>query len=183
MYFNPFFSPLLHVYSGTLFLETVLNSLYVLINPLVTNDVFRRRSTLTQLSGNIPFKIGFFGIAKKCPKKWGRALCKAEAWRLWCGSWQNSRYGGPQAPLVPVPCRYLLVNCCSFFFPSQKGQILARFGETAKPACLWLSGRGPSFLSSLVRQPCCIVLEWYLVHVPSYGGIIWLKHEEIETSF
>ena len=39
-------------------------------------------------------------------------------------------------PLVPVSCRYLLVNHCSFFFPSQKGQILARFREAVKPACL-----------------------------------------------
>ena len=49
---------------------------------------------------------------------------------------------GSPAPLVPVSCRYLLVNRCSFFFPSQKGQILAGFGEAIKPACLRPSGRG-----------------------------------------
>ena len=37
---------------------------------------------------------------------------------------------GPQLPLVPVSHRYLLVNRCSFFFPSQKGQILTDFYPT-----------------------------------------------------
>ena len=138
--------------------------------------------------GKFPFKMGFFGYAKKRGRRGGWwALRKAEAWRLCCGSRQNSRYGVPSPPPAPVEYRYLLVNCCSFF-PSQKRQILAGFVETAKPVCLWLSGHvwlawPLVFLSSLVRQPCCIVLEWYPVHVPSYGGIIWLKHEEIETNF
>ena len=48
----------------------------------------------------------------------------------------------------------------------------------------WLVGVAHVILVlSLVRQLCCIVLESYLVHVPSYGGIIWLKREEMETNF
>ena len=84
--------------------------------------------------GNFQFKIVFFGYAKKWGG-WGGwwALRKVEACRLWCGSRQNSRYG----VLVPVSCRYLVVNCCSFLFPSQKEQILARFGEAVKSVCLW----------------------------------------------
>ena len=39
-------------------------------------------------------------------------------------------------PPVPVSCRYLLVNLCFFFFLSQKGQILAGFGEQAKTVYL-----------------------------------------------
>ena len=48
---------------------------------------------------------------------------------------------GPPAPLVPVSCRYLLVNRCSFFFPSQKRQILQGcqknfLGGKAKLTCI-----------------------------------------------
>ena len=61
-----------------------------------------------------------------------------------------------------------------------------RSGQTRMLVTEWVRSVGmalPFFLSSLVRQPCCIVLESYLVHVPSYGGIIWLKQEEMETNF
>ena len=139
--------------------------------------------------GNFPFKIGFFGIAKKIGRMGvgGGPSVKRKHGVYGVAPGKTAGTGSP-APLVPVSCRYLLVSCCSFFFPSQKEQILARFGEAVKPACVWPIGRGwwallLPFLSSLVRQPCCIVLEWYLVHVLSYGGIIWPKHEEMETNF
>ena len=49
------------------------------VNPLITNDACWRHPTLTQLPGEFPIE-------------------EAEAWRLLCGSRQNSRYGVPSPP-------------------------------------------------------------------------------------
>ena len=66
------------------------------------------------------------------------------------------------APLVPVSCRYLLVNCCSFF-SYKRGKFLPDLEKWPNlhacdsGRCRW--AWHPAFVLSPVRQPCCIIPE------------------------
>ena len=90
---------------------------------------------------------------------------------------QNSRYRVPSPPGV-----------CFMQIPASELLLFFSLTEGANSGLIWRSGQTRvlvtgwawhlPFLSSLVRQPCCIVPEWPFVHVPSYGGIIWLKQNQ-----
>ena len=83
--------------------------------------------------------------------------------------------GGSPAPLVPVSCRYLLVNCCSFFFSlteeANSGQIW-RSGQTrvletgwawsvdVAPAISIFTGEATLLHSSGVKPCACSELWW-----------------------
>ena len=73
-----------------------------------------------QIPGEIPFKMGFWhrvegvGGGLSAKQKYGGCVVASD---------KTAGTGSP-VPLVLVSCRYLLVNRCSFFFLSQKGQIL-----------------------------------------------------------
>ena len=99
------------------------------MTPFGTNDTIWRHPTLTQLPGEFP-------IMPKNGADGGGWWAQAEAWRLWCGSRQNSRYWGSPALsgacFMQIPASESLL----FLFPTQKGQVPAEFGEAAKPACL-----------------------------------------------
>ena len=128
-------------------------SLVLTINPLITNDAVWCHPTLTHGGG------------------WW-ALREAEAWRLWCGSRQNSRYGVPSPPLVPVSCRYLLVNRCSFFFPHRRGKFQPDLEKRPNPracnrvdmalAIPVLSGEATLLHSAGVIPCACSELWWKL---------------------
>ena len=96
--------------------------------------------------GEFPLKIDFLGIAKKnvVEEVCGGPPTEQKQRRLCCSSRQNSRYGvsspPPLLPLMLVSCVYLLVNLCSFLFPSRKGQIQHQFGEKAQ-TCVFETNR------------------------------------------
>ena len=83
--------------------------------------------------------------------------------------------GYPAPPLLPVSCRYLLVNCCSFFFSlteeANSGQIW-RSGQTrvletgwawsvdVAPAISIFTGEATLLHSSGVKPCACSELWW-----------------------
>ena len=157
---------------------SLFSALLLEFNPLIMNDVYRRHPTATSWgNSHLEWVVG---------PPWSRGT--DEGYVVAPGKTAGTR--SPAAPctrFVHIPASESLL----FLFPSQKGQILAGFrkiGQTHVLVTEWMwsavirsADVYSTVLSSLVKQPCCIVPEWYLVHVPSYGGINWLKHKEIET--
>ena len=77
---------------------------------------------------NYPFKIGFFWRSPKNGMGGGGwcTLRKAEAWRLWCGSRQNSRYGvtsPPGACFMQIPASESLLFLFSLTEGANSGRI------------------------------------------------------------
>ena len=82
---------------------------------------------------------------------------------MWCGSWQNSRYKVPSPPgacFMQIPASELLLFLFSLAEDANSGWIWRR-GQTRMLVTewAWLVGVALPFLASLVKQPCCIVLE------------------------
>ena len=94
---------------------------------------------------------------------------------------------GSPAPLVPVSCRYLLVNRCSFF-PHRRGKFWPDLEKQSNPhACDRLGvagGRDPAILvfsgeATLLHSsgviPCACSKLWW--------NYLASQHEEMETNF
>ena len=138
--------------------------------------------------GNFPFKIGFWHSPKMgrmgvgggpSAKRRHGGCCVAPGKTAGTGS-----PAPPGACFMQIPASESLLFLFSLTEGANSGQIW-RSGQThvLETEWTWLMGVAHAILVLSGEATCCIVLEWYLVHVPSYGRIIWLKHEEMETNF
>ena len=127
-----------------------------------------------QLPGKIPIEDRFFfGIAKKMGRMGvgGGPSAKQRHGGCCVAPGKTAGTGSP-APLVPVSCRYLLVNHCSFFFPSQKQtyQVSRIMREShAFASSLTLSRMGSTSLTHS-NLPSKLTLKAYLrsAQTPSF---------------